>query len=297
MTPQQNKRIQRIQRIIILWLLLPLIWGCSHVGRGKAVHDETVPSSAAPVEVVKKADVDALVDDDPFFADEEEYWDEEGETEDDLFVEDDDALFDSQVLVADPLQPFNRAMFTVNDKLYFWLLRPVAKGYNFITPTFFRKGVKNAFKNIAMPIRFVSSVLQGKFKGAGSELARFVVNTTVGVGGVWDPAEKYLHLEPCEEDFGQTLGKWGIGNGIYIVWPFFGPSTIRDTVGKAGDYFLHPLFYLDNEELVIALGALEVINDTSFRIGDYESVKNASMDPYVMVRDFYIQYRKKRIAE
>lgn len=202
-----------------------------------------------------------------------------------------------ETLVPDPLIKFNRAMFEVNDRLYFWCLKPVAKGYKKVTPEFFRKGVRNFFTNLGMPARLVSSVLQGKYKGAGSELGRFMVNTTLGVGGVWDPAERYFGLKPSDEDLGQALGSYHIDNGFYIVWPFIGPSSLRDTVGKAGDIFLNPLFYLNPNELAWGLEGVDVINDTSFRIGDYETIKSTYMDPYVMVRDLYIAHRKKKISE
>lgn len=275
------------------------LWGCAHNGHVTPPKDEAVPPSASPVDVVPDdtASAGPPNDDDPFFAEEEDYWDNGNTGDEGLFEEEDPSMLKPETLVADPLMPFNRLMFKINDKLYFWVLKPVAKGYKAVAPTFFRKGVRNAFKNIGMPVRFVSSVLQGKIKGAGSELARFVVNTTVGVGGVWDPADKYMHLKPSKEDLGQTLGKYKIGNGCYIVWPFLGPSTIRDTVGTAGDMFLNPLYYVKPDDLGIALGAWELINGISFRIGDYEAVKRASMDPYVMIRDFYVQHRKKQIAE
>lgn len=206
-----------------------------------------------------------------------------------------------EALVPDPLIKFNRAMFAVNDRLYFWCLKPVAKGYKKVTPVFFRKGVMNFFHNLGTPVRLVGSILQGKFKGASSELGRFVVNTTVGVGGVWDPADRFLGMKPSEEDFGQTLGSYNIDNGCYIVWPFMGPSTLRDTVGKAGDFFLNPLYYLTPDvmpnELAWGLTGLDVINETSYRIGDYETIKSTYMDPYVMIRDLYITHRKKKIAE
>lgn len=297
MTQQGNKRLLHI---FLVWFLLLFLWGCAHGGREQAVHDEPVPPTAAPVDRVQEdeAQAGAPVDDDPFFTDEEDYWDEGGDTEDDFFGEEDDLFLESEVLIADPLQPFNRAMFTVNDKLYFWMLKPVAQGYRFVMPTIARKGIRNVFKNLGMPVRFVSSLFQAKFKGAGTELARFVVNTTVGIGGIWDPAERYLHLQASDEDLGQAFGKWGIGNGVYIVWPFFGPSTIRDTVGKVGDFFLNPIYYMDlDSEVAIALEAVDVVNNTSLRLGDYEAVKQASMDPYVMIRDFYVEFRKKQIAE
>jgi phospholipid-binding lipoprotein MlaA len=207
------------------------------------------------------------------------------------------SILDEDKLVADPLIGYNRIAFAVNDKLYFWCLKPLAQGYKAVTPSFFRTGVTNFFHNLTTPIRFVSSALQGKIKGAGSELGRFVVNTTVGIGGVWDPADKFFGLKPSEEDLGQTFGKYHIGNGFYIVWPFLGPSTLRDSTGMLGDMFLNPGYYLTPSDLAIGVGVFDTINKVSYRIGDYETVKSTSLDPYVMVRDFYIEYRNKKIAE
>ncbi|MFA6009750.1 MAG: VacJ family lipoprotein [Desulfobacteraceae bacterium] len=247
----------------------------SHPAEGVVVTEEDIPES--PEEIVIGDDVDDFFDD--------------GDAPKELPVTAVEAL------VPDPLIKFNRAMFEVNDRLYFWCLKPVAKGYKKVTPAFFRKGVMNFFYNLGTPVRLVGSVLQGKYKGAGSELGRFVVNTTVGVGGVWDPADRFFGLKPSEEDFGQTLGAYNIDNGCYIVWPFLGPSTLRDTVGKAGDVFLNPLFYLTPNELAWGLTGLDVVNETSYRIGDYETIKSTYMDPYVMIRDLYITHRKKKIAE
>jgi phospholipid-binding lipoprotein MlaA len=287
----KQPRKPNLKPLLAVLIAFSLCWGCAH-GRGGA--DSPEPLTANPPQTIDgEAGVSseplAVEDHDPFFDDEPEA---------DFFDEGDEPVAAMpEPLVADPLAPFNRAMFVVNDKLYFWCLKPLARGYRAVTPSFFRTGVKNAFHNIAMPIRFVSNVLQGKIKGAGTELTRFVVNTTVGVAGLWDPAEHWLELKPYEEDLGQTLGVYGVGNGFYIVWPFLGPSTLRDSVGMAGDMFLDPLYYVDPNELSYGLSALKLINNTTFRLGDYEAVKAASLDPYVMIRDFYIHHRTQKIAE
>ncbi len=199
--------------------------------------------------------------------------------------------------VADPIEPWNQAMFHFNDKLYFWVLKPLAKGYRTVVPRLARTGVQNFFTNLTTPIRFVGCLLQGKGNSAGAEISRFVMNTTVGVLGFGNPAQNYPQLNPPEEDFGQTLGSYGIGNGFYIVWPFIGPSTLRDSVGKLGDYFLNPVSYLQPLEASVGARGLDTVNKTSFRIGDYESFKDAAIFPYEAFRDAYIQYRKKMIKE
>lgn len=310
----------RLILYICVLLLISIASGCAH-GK-KSVPETSLPeseissdSTASPEEMAETDSLDYDAAPEPVATEsesaaipavsmgepeDEDFFDDDdggGEEEfDEDFFEDDD-VFSEESTIADPLITWNRAMFVVNDKLYFWCLKPVAQGYNYITPSFFRTGVRNFFHNITTPIRFVSSVLQGKVTGAGSELGRFVVNTTVGVAGVWDPAERYLGWQSSEEDLGQTLGKYQIGNGFYIMWPVIGPSTLRDTVGLAGDSFLNPVAYVRPYELALGINAYERVNSISFRIGDYEAVKSASLDPYVMVRDFYIEYRKKRVAE
>jgi len=201
------------------------------------------------------------------------------------------------VHVADPLSPWNRAMFHFNDKLYFWLLKPLSRGYRAVIPTPVRSGVKNFFRNITMPIRMVSCLLQGKGRAASAELSRFLINSTVGVLGFGNPAKRWPELSPSEEDLGQTLGSYGIGSGFYIVWPILGPSTIRDSVGMVGEWFLDPVSYVHPTEAYLEIWTLDKVNETSFRIGDYESLKEAAIDPYVAFRNAYIQYRKKKVEE
>ena len=212
-----------------------------------------------------------------------------------------DALYEEAeagvVHVADPIAPFNRAMFYFNDKVYFWVLKPVAKGYRYLVPTSVRTGVKNFFYNLITPVRMVNCILQGKFYAVGTEFTRFVINSTVGMLGFVDPAQNYPMLKAKEEDLGQTFGNYGIGNGFYIVWPFLGPSTLRDTLGMAGDLFLNPVNYVRPAEAALGITAYDKVNTTSFHIGDYEAIKEASLDPYSAIRDAYIQNRKKKIKE
>jgi phospholipid-binding lipoprotein MlaA len=197
-----------------------------------------------------------------------------------------------KIIISDPLSSWNRLMFQFNDRLYFWVLKPAAKGYKTVMPLPVRKGIKNFFYNIRMPIRFANCILQGKGHYAMAEYSRFIINSTAGFGGFLNPAEKYPWLNPSEEDFGQTLGHYGIGNGIYLVWPFFGPSTIRDTIGLTENYFLDPVYYVKPAEAVLGLSTFEMINNTSLRIGDYESLKDSAINPYEAFRDAYLQYRK-----
>lgn len=212
-------------------------------------------------------------------------------------MEDPDAL---REYVADPLESVNRVVFTFNDKLYFWLLKPVATGYRVVVPKPARESVGNFFFNLKSPMRLVNSLLQAKFTRGGEELARFAVNTTVGGLGLWDPARNWLNLEPSDEDFGQTLAKYGIGDGIYLCLPFLGPTNLRDGVGLIGDHFLYPVsyLYLSNEnEVALGIRGEEVVNQTSLKLGDYEAFKAATFDPYSAMRDSYIQHRNSKIND
>jgi len=221
----------------------------------------------------------------------------EGDSSDDSMAFFGEDAEEEVVHVADPLSPWNRAMFHFNDKLYFWLLKPLSRGYRAVIPTPVRGGVKNFFRNITMPIRMVSCLLQGKGRAASAELSRFLINSTVGVLGFGNPARRWPELNPSEEDLGQTLGSYGIGNGFYIVWPFLGPSTLRDSIGMVGDWFLDPVSYVESTETYVGVWTFENVNETSFKIGDYESLKEAAIDPYVAFRNAYIQYRKKKVEE
>ncbi len=217
----------------------------------------------------------------------------------DRFSEDIDDLEyeDESVKIADPLHVWNKAMFEVNDRLYFWILKPVAQGYKAAIPEIVRKGIKNFFRNLKSPRIALNSFLQGKMEAAASETGRFLYNTTFGIAGFLDLAKDSASLNPPEEDFGQTLAFFGIGNGLYIVWPFLGPSTLRDTIGMAGDYFLTPQSYVDNDTISWSLKGHEKINDLSYSIGDYEDMKDAAIDPYESLKNIYIQYRNKKVNQ
>ena len=203
--------------------------------------------------------------------------------------------------IADPLAPMNRTMFHVNDKLYFWVLKPVSQGYAYVLPDYVRTGFSNAYDNLKAPARMINNLLQLRLKRAGNELARFLVNTIIGIGGFDDIANDVLDIKKQEADFGQTLGHYGVGHGLYIVWPVLGPSSLRETVGLVGDRLMYPLTYISNTDLpieaTVGISVHEKVNDSSFKIGDYESFKKAAVDPYVAMRDSFLQYRRKKIEE
>lgn len=264
-------------------LVLFFISGCAH----STVKDQTGrvdPNNVSPVSQIQKS------------SSPEEVSTERDESEN-VFDEFEEEYKGKSIQVADPLAPWNRLMFHVNDKLYFWFLKPLARGYTFIFPRVIRTGIKNFFRNIFTPIRFTNSLLQGNHTAAGHEFASFILNSTWGVLGFGEPAQKKLKIPLSDEDFGQTFGAYGIGNGFYIVWPIIGPSTLRDSVGLVGDRFLNPISYVDPTSLAIGIWFYDRLNEVSFRIGEYEAIKEAAIDPYDAIRDGYIQFRRAKVAE
>jgi len=296
-------------RIVILPVLAFFI-GCAHGGQAVVSPGPGTPQPGAAMAVplaggfVPAAAESSLEPGDPLAAKdsgerqegiEDEYL-EEVPAEDDEYTAEFKDKEEKEITIPDPLEPFNRAMFHFNDRLYFWVLKPVAEGYNKIVPENARISVRNFFSNLAFPIRLISCLLQADFRGAATETGRFAVNTLWGIGGLLDPAaSKDLDLQKQDVDLGQTLGTYGVGQGFYIVWPFIGPSSPRDSVDIAGVYFLYPVFYLEPWYAAWGAAGYEEINDTSLRIGDYESLKEAAIDPYIALRDGYAQYRQKKV--
>jgi len=201
------------------------------------------------------------------------------------------------IQVPDPLSGYNRVMTNVNNKFYFWFLKPVAQGYGLVIPEFARFAINRCYTNLSFPIRFVNNLLQLKFKRAGVEAARFGINTTVGVLGMGDPAKSWFKLRPYREDFGQTLGNYRMGSCFHLVLPMLGPSNMRDTLGMGPDLFLNPVNYLDDKLLVAGIHLFERINYTSLHPGEYESLKRDAVDFYTFTRDAYEQKRRKEIEE
>ena len=195
--------------------------------------------------------------------------------------------------IAHPLEPLNRFFFHFNDKFYYWVLKPVARGYSAVIPVDFQIVTRNFFDNLRAPVRAVNCLLQGRVRNSSEEVARFVLNSTVGILGFGDFAKDVLGLESSKEDTGQTLGYYGAGGGFYINWPFLGPSNFRDSLGMVGDSYLHPYMYLDVDwEVPAGARAVEVVNHTALTLGDYELFTETALDPYAAVKDAYQQYRK-----
>ncbi|MCW8822102.1 MAG: VacJ family lipoprotein [Sulfurovum sp.] len=211
-------------------------------------------------------------------------------------------------IASDPLSGYNKVMTSFNDTFFVYLLNPIAKGYAYIIPEPLRIGISNAFQNIQFPIRFVNNLLQGKFQNSSDELERFIINSTVGVAGLMDVATNHMTtpIPAHDEDFGQTLGHYGVGSGFHIVLPFFGPSNVRDIVGLSADAYISPLVNIrgmenykipDNFDQSIGIVAVQFINKTSLHLGEYESLKEDAIDLYSFFRDTYEQKRASDIEE
>jgi phospholipid-binding lipoprotein MlaA len=236
----------------------------------------------------------------PSFSNDRE--DEPIQTSDTDMASESSKLGESAGTIADPLEPLNRAFFHFNDKLYFWILKPIATGYKAVIPEDGRIGIGNFFSNVKTPVRLVNCLLQAKFKGAGNETVRFVLNTTIGVAGFFDPAKKTFKIEKHDVDFGQTLGIWGIGPAFYLNLPILGPSSLRDAVGYVGDLFFDPQTYLAYYFVVAEIvnygtWVLDKVNETSLTLGEYENLKKAALDPYIALREAYTQYRQNKIKK
>jgi phospholipid-binding lipoprotein MlaA len=202
---------------------------------------------------------------------------------------------------ADPLEPFNSAMFTFNLKLDDWVLHPVASGYAFIAPEPVRKSVGNFFNNVDVIPRFANNLFQLKLAEAGVEVARFGINSTVGVAGFFDPAEAWFGLKQHDNDFGLTLRYWGAPTGPYVMLPFLGPSTVGDTVGKFADGAMNPMDYLLPWYVYIPANAGwrigEAVNYRSMHLNQFEEADRYAIDLYGAVQDAYLQDRDNQVKK
>ena len=200
--------------------------------------------------------------------------------------------WETTAVLADPLEPLNRFFFHFNDKLYYWVLKPVAKVYKAVFPEELQIGFRNFFNNLKTPTRAVNSLLQGNVRDSFNEVARFTLNSTVGIVGLGDFAKDAFNLNSSNEDLGQTFAHYGAGGGFYINWPFLGPSNLRDSLGLVGDSYLHPLFLFDADYgVIIGAWTFDKINYTALTLGDYELFTQTALDPYTAVKDAYQQYR------
>jgi phospholipid-binding lipoprotein MlaA len=197
----------------------------------------------------------------------------------------------SEPAIADPLWAWNFAWFHFNDRAYFWVIKPASQGYGYVTPKPARLGLDSFFSNLGFPKRLLNSAFQGHFGETGTEFCRFLINTTVGIGGFWSPADRVLYLPARQRDFDQTLGVWGVGMGFYMTWPFVGPSSGRGTLGLLMDSGT------DGASALPGGSVVKTINSTSLGLNPYESLRQAAVDPYTAVRNAYVQSRVEAVKD
>jgi phospholipid-binding lipoprotein MlaA len=203
-----------------------------------------------------------------------------------------------QVAEYDPWQRYNEKAFSFNYHFDRYVLKPVAQGYNFVVPDLVQQMIGNAFENINVVPKLANNLLQWNWKGFGTELGRFVINSTLGIGGLFDIARQEFGLQQTRADFGQTLGKWGLGPGPYVIVPFLPPLTVRDGIGYGVDVAMDPLTYVLPfiwDRLGMRLGNL--VNDRSLNLELFQGIEESTLDLYSATRNGYLQRRQNLIRE
>ena len=190
----------------------------------------------------------------------------------------------------DPLEPMNRALYEFHDTVDTAVVKPVAQAYIDVVPELIRTGVSNVFNNIEDLISAVNGLLQGKLDKFGDDLGRVVLNTAFGVGGIFDLASM-VGIERGNEDFGQTLGRWGLPAGPYVMLPVFGPSSVRDTAGFTADLFTDPKHYINDNYVAIGLAGMTLVDKRAELLAT-DDVLNRSFDRYTFIRNAYLQRRQ-----
>lgn len=268
---------QHIVFACILSLTLCFVTGCA--SSNKNVSQESAIMNA-----------DNPADGDNFYTEFDENFEE------DFSDEFEDYSYDDSMHISDPLEGWNRMCFSFNDFFYLEIAKPVYNAYDYVTPDELQQGAHNFFHNLLFPVRFVNALLQGEPLMAGVEFSRFIINTSLGVGGLFDVTkDKKPVVEPDIDGFGQTLGRWGVGEGWYIIWPFAGPSSMRDSFGWCGDYALDPKWVFCSTTESVALSGYKYLNDYGSAIETYEKFKASSVEPYIAVRNAYLQLRRENI--
>ncbi|HLQ23079.1 MAG TPA: VacJ family lipoprotein [Gemmatimonadales bacterium] len=200
--------------------------------------------------------------------------------------------------IYDPWESFNEKMFDFNIKLDRYVLKPVARVWKTVIPEPFQVMISNGFDNIRFAPRFINNVLQGKVGGATREMSRFLINSTAGIGGLFDPAKDYWGIRPSSEDFGQTLGVWGSGPGPYLVLPALPPMTVRDGIGMGVDMLMDPFgYYVGFFPARFAMKVGDTINDRALNYDLFQGVEETTIDLYSSVRHFYLKRREQQIKE
>lgn len=193
--------------------------------------------------------------------------------------------------IQDPIQGFNRVMFVGNDFMIMWFIRPVSRGYEYIIPLYLRERIGSIYDNTQMPRKVLSNLCRGRYEGAGMEFYRFLINTTVGIAGAYDPAYDWWELRAYPSDFGAAFADWGLKHGAYIVLPIQGSTSVRNGVGLIFDTATDPIFWVSWFlcPLPVSLGVSGGlrVNGASLAIREYERMHFSSIDPYMTMRNYW----------
>ena len=275
---------------VLVTVVLFVLQGCATKEAAVELNHQEVKEGTTTSDTLKKSTLDGQKTDNNIQEFEDEFSEQESEA------------------IMDPLSGYNRVMTSFNDTLMMYIFIPLSEAYAYILPQPLRLGLSNAVDNIQFPIRFTNNLLQGKFQNSSDELERFIINSTIGVAGLIDVATNHMTtpIPAHDEDFGQTLGHYGVGSGFHIVLPLFGPSNVRDVVGLTVDAYTSPLVYIENMEkykipdnrdhsMAILMGSF--INKSSLHLGEYENLREDAIDLYPFFRDTYEQKRDSDISE
>jgi len=226
-----------------------------------------------------------------------------GDQSDDFKLDEEWDINDELPAIEDPYEKYNRFMFNVNDKIYKRVFVPLSNIYDFLVPKKVQGCISNFIRFAATPKRFFNNLFQKKPKSAFIEFERLLINSSIGIGGIFDPAKGIFGLEQQTEDFGQTLGYYGVEEGPYFIWPIIGPSTRREIIGTIGDFPFNPLqwfavYDVEPEDFFRGFRIIKRVNNYSYGVRDlYDRITEAAIDPYIAVQQAFIQNRNKQIAE
>jgi phospholipid-binding lipoprotein MlaA len=291
-----RKKSMRLQILVIVCLALGL-GGCA--GNAKSTKTQGGAETGSEAQIAESMDG-------PTF---------EGQGNQSEFFDPFDEFEHAPVKEYDPLEPVNSAVFEFNYRLDKYVVKPAAKVYNFFIPPDVQQSFSNVFHNIRFVPRLLNNLFQAKFQGAGIELSRFLINSTLGVGGLFDPAKIMFELETPQEDLGQTLGTYGVPPGPFLMIPLLGPFTLRDGIGFIGDTFLDPFNWLvlpifeiaDAPRLFqhdptinyarLGMSGGETVNLRALSLEKFQGVEEGTLDLYGAVRNAYLQQRLKAIQE
>jgi len=216
-----------------------------------------------------------------------------------VYAQDDDDFFvfdeEEGPQIADPFESLNRATFALNDTMYRRILKPVAVGFREV-PEPARVAFSNFYSNLVTPVSAINALLQLDLPNTGTEVSRFLINSTVGILGLFDPASS-MGIEQDTEDLGQTLARWGVGHGFFLVVPFYGFSSLRDGLGDLGNAAINPVYNSLSNGEIVGLYLLDAEISLSFDEDTYEALYQSSIDPYIFFRTSYIQNRAGSVGQ